>query len=155
MVKKITIWAGDYLKDMLAAQMYTGCMAVLRQEARPDAGLKKAAGYRNYLFIMKEISENDMFPVPVKQKSKVRRDKLFPGLFKELMFVIGGETCATVRKWRRNFNSLTKSFFALKAEKGALIPILHKAQDIFGYLPYEVQERIAEGLVCPWRRFTA
>ena len=33
-----------------------------------------------------------------------------------------------------------------KEERGALIPILHEAQEVFGYLPYEVQERIAEGL---------
>ena len=33
-----------------------------------------------------------------------------------------------------------------KEERGALIPILHEAQDVFGYLPYEVQEKIADGL---------
>lgn len=33
-----------------------------------------------------------------------------------------------------------------KDAPGALIPVLHKAQEIFGYLPEEVQERIAEGL---------
>ncbi len=33
-----------------------------------------------------------------------------------------------------------------KDERGALIPILHEAQEVFGYLPYEVQERIADGL---------
>ena len=27
-----------------------------------------------------------------------------------------------------------------KDERGALIPILHEAQEVFGYLPYEVQE---------------
>ena len=33
-----------------------------------------------------------------------------------------------------------------KDERGALIPILHEAQEVFGYLPYEVQEKIADGL---------
>ena len=31
----------------------------------------------------------------------------------------------------------------LKDEKGALMPIMLKAQDIYGYLPYEVQKIIA------------
>ena len=30
--------------------------------------------------------------------------------------------------------------------RGALIPVLHEAQDIYGYLPLEVQTMIAEGL---------
>lgn len=33
-----------------------------------------------------------------------------------------------------------------KDEKGALMPILQKAQDIYGYLPIEVQTMIAEAL---------
>jgi len=32
----------------------------------------------------------------------------------------------------------------LKDEKGALMPILQKAQDIYGYLPYEVQKMISD-----------
>lgn len=36
-----------------------------------------------------------------------------------------------------------------KDEDGAVIPVLHKAQDIYGYLPIEVQEMIAEGLNVP------
>lgn len=34
----------------------------------------------------------------------------------------------------------------LKGEKGALMPVLQKAQDIYGYLPIEVQKMVAEGL---------
>ncbi len=30
--------------------------------------------------------------------------------------------------------------------RGALIPILHEAQELYGYLPLEVQKKIAEGL---------
>lgn len=33
-----------------------------------------------------------------------------------------------------------------KGQDGALIPVLHEAQDIFGYLPIEVQQKISEGL---------
>jgi len=36
-----------------------------------------------------------------------------------------------------------------KNEKGALMPVLQQAQDIYGYLPYEVQMMIAEGLDLP------
>ena len=36
-----------------------------------------------------------------------------------------------------------------KGEDGAAIPVLHKAQEIYGYLPIEVQTKIAEGLDIP------
>lgn len=36
-----------------------------------------------------------------------------------------------------------------KGEKGAAIPVLHKAQEIYGYLPIEVQKMISEGLDVP------
>ena len=36
-----------------------------------------------------------------------------------------------------------------KDMEGAAIPVLHKAQEIYGYLPLEVQEMIAEGLNVP------
>ncbi len=36
-----------------------------------------------------------------------------------------------------------------KDTQGALIPVLHEAQEIFGYLPVEVQEKISEGLGVP------
>lgn len=36
-----------------------------------------------------------------------------------------------------------------KDQKGAVIPVLHEAQNIYGYLPIEVQEMIAEGLDVP------
>lgn len=35
---------------------------------------------------------------------------------------------------------------SLKTEKGAVMPALHQAQDIYGYLPIEVQKQIADGL---------
>lgn len=33
-----------------------------------------------------------------------------------------------------------------KGENGALMPVLQEAQDVYGYLPVEVQEEIAKGL---------
>ena len=36
-----------------------------------------------------------------------------------------------------------------KGEEGALIPVLHEAQEIYGYLPIEVQEIISEHLGIP------
>ena len=36
-----------------------------------------------------------------------------------------------------------------KDSRGALIPVLHEAQDLYGYLPLEVQRTIAEGLEIP------
>jgi NADP-reducing hydrogenase subunit HndA len=36
-----------------------------------------------------------------------------------------------------------------KDTKGALIPVLHEAQAIYGYLPLTVQEKVAEGLSVP------
>lgn len=38
---------------------------------------------------------------------------------------------------------------AHKEQPGAAIPVLHKAQEIYGYLPLEVQEMIAGGLGVP------
>ncbi len=36
-----------------------------------------------------------------------------------------------------------------RGERGALMPVLHVAQDIYGYLPYEVQTLIAQELDVP------
>ena len=36
-----------------------------------------------------------------------------------------------------------------KGQDGALIPVLHEAQNIYGYLPIEVQEKISDGLDVP------
>lgn len=38
---------------------------------------------------------------------------------------------------------------AHKGQKGAAIPVLHEAQNIYGYLPIEVQKMIADGLDLP------
>ncbi len=38
---------------------------------------------------------------------------------------------------------------AHKDQKGGVIPVLHEAQNIYGYLPIEVQKMISEGLDVP------
>ena len=40
--------------------------------------------------------------------------------------------------------ALLKVIAGLKGEPGALMPILQKAQDIYGYLPMEVQKMISD-----------
>jgi len=45
--------------------------------------------------------------------------------------------------------ALLKVIEAEKGQKGALIPVLQKAQDIYGYLPIEVQRIVADGLSVP------
>lgn len=46
-------------------------------------------------------------------------------------------------------SELLKCIEAHKGEAGALMPVLHEAQHIYGYLPAEVQTAIAEGLGVP------
>lgn len=36
-----------------------------------------------------------------------------------------------------------------KNSRGALIPVLHEAQEVYGYLPLSVQKKVAEGLNIP------
>ena len=45
--------------------------------------------------------------------------------------------------------ALLKVIEAEKGQKGALIPVLQKAQEIYGYLPIEVQRIVADGLCVP------
>ena len=44
---------------------------------------------------------------------------------------------------------LKKIINELKSERGSLMPIMQKAQEIYGYLPMEVQTMIADGLHIP------
>ncbi|KGG79561.1 NADH-quinone oxidoreductase subunit NuoE [Caloranaerobacter azorensis] len=54
--------------------------------------------------------------------------------------------------WEENkdkIEELKKVIEENKGKKGALMPVLHEAQRIFGYLPIEVQRMISEGLNIP------
>lgn len=46
-------------------------------------------------------------------------------------------------------DALLKVIAEHKGQKGALMPVLQQAQDIYGYLPIEVQKIISEGLEIP------
>lgn len=50
---------------------------------------------------------------------------------------------------KQQMSELKKCIKAHKGEKGALMPVLHEAQNIYGYLPAEVQTVIADGLNVP------
>lgn len=50
---------------------------------------------------------------------------------------------------KEKFEELEKFIDGLETTKGALIEILHKAQDIFGYLPRDVQLYVARKLGIP------
>jgi NADH:ubiquinone oxidoreductase subunit E len=56
-----------------------------------------------------------------------------------------GQELADPCRWAR----LEEVIAAHRGEPGALIQVLHAAQNIFGYLPLEVQERVADGLGIP------
>lgn len=47
------------------------------------------------------------------------------------------------------FEKLNQVIREHKGQKGALMPVLHEAQNLFGYLPLEVQEVISRGLGVP------
>ncbi len=47
---------------------------------------------------------------------------------------------------KNQFKELDKIIDKYKDKPGALISVLHQAQEVFGYLPLEIQERIAKGL---------
>lgn len=54
-----------------------------------------------------------------------------------------------VDKKQMQYEELDSFIGSLPEEKGALIAVLHKAQSIFGYLPKQVQEFVAERLKIP------
>ena len=47
---------------------------------------------------------------------------------------------------------LLHAIWELKNDKGCLMPIMQKAQDIYGYLPYEVQKIISDELSVPMEK---
>jgi len=55
-------------------------------------------------------------------------------------------TTVTFHETQEQETMLAKTIDEYKDIKGALMPVLQKAQDIYGYLPIEVQKTIAEGM---------
>lgn len=56
---------------------------------------------------------------------------------------------ATCQKTNPLYQQLDAFIEQHPRQRDSLIPILHKAQEIFGYLPTEVQEHVAEALDLP------
>jgi NADH-quinone oxidoreductase E subunit len=48
-----------------------------------------------------------------------------------------------------DFTQLDSFIHEVKEKKGALIPVLHKAQELFGYIPVEVMQHIANKMEIP------
>ncbi len=57
--------------------------------------------------------------------------------------------CKQHGKTAEMFEKLDEFIKEHKDEPGAVMTVLHRAQEIFGYLPLQVQKRIAEGLDIP------
>ncbi len=51
--------------------------------------------------------------------------------------------------YRRAERTIAESHPKLRDEKGCLMPIMQKAQEIYGYLPIEVQKIISDELNVP------
>ena len=71
------------------------------------------------------------------------------GLYLERRLELDNAKCNLFRGTREQDAELRKVIEELRDEKGCLMPIMQKAQDIYGYLPYEVQCFIAEELDIP------
>ena len=57
--------------------------------------------------------------------------------------------CCGSKKLDERYLKLDALISEYSGKAGALIPVLHKAQQIFGYLPKDVQIKVAEGLGVP------
>ncbi|NLY43202.1 MAG: NAD(P)H-dependent oxidoreductase subunit E [Clostridiaceae bacterium] len=62
---------------------------------------------------------------------------------------MNGQKCCTFVGTEEQAQKLKEVIEKHKNQKGALIPVLHEAQEIYGYLPLEVQKMISEGLNVP------
>ncbi|MGE4283221.1 MAG: NAD(P)H-dependent oxidoreductase subunit E [Clostridia bacterium] len=59
------------------------------------------------------------------------------------------QKCCTCVGTKEQEEKLHEAILKHKGQKGALIPVLHEAQEIYGYLPMEVQKAVSEGLNIP------
>ncbi|MDO4176679.1 MAG: NAD(P)H-dependent oxidoreductase subunit E [Bacillota bacterium] len=59
------------------------------------------------------------------------------------------DNCTNMIGTQEQFDALNAVIAKYKGTRGALIPVLHEAQEIYGYLPLEVQREIAEQLEIP------
>jgi NADP-reducing hydrogenase subunit HndA len=68
---------------------------------------------------------------------------------REVFYVAKKKTVVPFRGTAEQEAKLRELIAAHKDMRGALMPVLQQAQDIYGYLPIEVQKIIAEGLGVP------
>lgn len=54
--------------------------------------------------------------------------------------------CADLEAKKKELDQIIEQY---RHDQGPLIPVLHEAQRIFGYLPFEVQLQVSEGLGIP------
>ncbi len=59
------------------------------------------------------------------------------------------QRCSTFVGTEEQAQKLCEVIEKYKDTKGALIPVLHEAQEIYGYLPLEVQKMVSEALNIP------
>ncbi|MDO4546335.1 MAG: NAD(P)H-dependent oxidoreductase subunit E [Bacillota bacterium] len=59
------------------------------------------------------------------------------------------DNCTLCAEAKENAKKLDAIIEKYKDTRGALIPVLHEAQEVYGYLPLEVQRTIAEKLNIP------
>jgi NADH:ubiquinone oxidoreductase subunit E len=67
----------------------------------------------------------------------------------KLEATIKGCQCHSLRSQDERYKKLAEIIARYAGQSGALIPVLHQAQEVFGYLPHDVQVLIAEGLDVP------
>ena len=60
-----------------------------------------------------------------------------------------GCQCHALRAQDERYKRLGEIIAQYAGQPGALIPVLHHAQEVFGYLPHDVQVLVAEGLDVP------
>ncbi|NMB46375.1 MAG: NAD(P)H-dependent oxidoreductase subunit E [Firmicutes bacterium] len=67
----------------------------------------------------------------------------------KLEAAIKGCQCQSLRAQDDRYQKLADIIAQYAGQPGALIPVLHQAQEVFGYLPHDVQVLVAEGLDVP------
>lgn len=63
--------------------------------------------------------------------------------------MMSGQKCCCESMTDERDQKLQEIIVKYKDTRGALIPVLHEAQDLYGYLPLKVQKMISEGLNVP------
>jgi NADH:ubiquinone oxidoreductase subunit E len=84
-----------------------------------------------------------------KDDKKEKNEKPHKTQFRKNFREKRGSMMAKQALTQENFEKLDEAIEKNRNVRGGLVPILHEAQNIFGYLPLEVQKRISEKLNVP------